>query len=423
MIMKLYIDHEVYGGLLALLFIRIILMNDQIFFIATMVYFFYWILKYMKFKVPQIQGLKLYAVFIFYSTMVGLILYPVRNVIRDLYYILPTVIWIIIGYNLSAENNTGKSMWKTLYAYGAMISIKCVIEFLINRTFDFNQIRIIFGTYVYDIGFLLSILAFEIFILKKRFFSKRVDRFIFVLMLIQIGLSFGRIAILEPMLAFSTIGILSIVRLNYKGRTLKMITRMVVILTIAVIALFYVLPDNTTLTFLTKISNSMSEINTKQDIDSVTTAMQNWRAYEMQAAWTQWKNSSIIAQLFGHGMGKGIVLNFIPYNWLSAGMVVNGEMPLAHNGFYTLIPKGGLFAVISMLWIFIGAIYKGMYMVRRKSTESKVRGIILISIMVAGFANMWVVRGAVCSDAFVVWGLILGWIYAEERNKVKQLKK
>ena len=32
---------------------------------------------------------------------------------------------------------------------------------------------------------------------------------------------------------------------------------------------------------------------------------------------------------------------------------------------------------------------------------------------------MWVVRGAVGSDAFVVWGLILGWIYAEERNKVK----
>lgn len=68
-------------------------------------------------------------------------------------------------------------------------------------------------------------------------------------MIIQIGLSFGRIAILEPMLSFSIIGILSIVGLNYKGRTLKTITRMVIILTITVIALFYVLPDSTTLTF------------------------------------------------------------------------------------------------------------------------------------------------------------------------------
>lgn len=84
-------------------------------------------------------------------------------------------------------------------------------------------------------------------------------------------------------------------------------------------------------------------------------------------------------------------------------MVVNDEMILAHNGFYTLLPKGGLFAVIAILWGFIGAIYKGMYMGRRGFTESKVRGIILVSTMVAGFANMWVVRGAVCSDAFMVW--------------------
>lgn len=44
----------------------------------------------------------------------------------------------------------------------------------------------------------------------------------------------------------------------------------------------------------------------------------------MQAAWTQWKSSSIFAQFFGHGMGKGIALNFVPYNRLNAGMVVNG---------------------------------------------------------------------------------------------------
>lgn len=421
--MKIYLSREIYWGLLTLLLIRIILMNDQFFFMVTMAYFMLWILKHLKFRVPQILGFKFYTVFIFYSTVAGLVLYPVRNVIRDLYYIAPTVLWIVIGYNLSAERNTGKSMRKTLYVYGAMISIKCMIDFLTSRTFDFNQIRIVFGTYVYDIGFLLPILTFEIFILKKTIFSKRVDRCIFFLMLVQIGLSFGRIAILEPMLAFSIIGILSIVGLNYKGRTLKTITRMAVMLTIAIVVLFYVLPDSTTSIFLTKISNSVSEINTKQDIDSVTTAMQNWRAYEMQAAWTQWKSSSIIAQLFGHGMGKGIALKFIPYNWLSAGMVVNGEMPLAHNGFYTLLPKGGMFAVVSMLWIFIEAIYKGTYMIRGKSIESKVQGIILISTMVAGFANMWVVRGAVCSDAFMVWGLILGWIYAEERNKVKLLRR
>ena len=202
-----------------------------------------------------------------------------------------------------------------------------------------------------------------------------------------------------------------------KGRTIKILAGIFLALTIAVVVLFYALPDSTTSVFLAKIENSATEINTKQNIDSIASAMQNWRAYEMQATLKQWGKSGILSQIFGHGMGKGIELEFVPYNWKSAGMVENGEMPLAHNGFYTLLPKGGLFAVISMLLIFAGAIHKGFQMTKCENRDRKVSGIILISIMVAGFANMWVVRGAVCSEAFLVWGSILGWIYAEERHR------
>lgn len=211
--------------------------------------------------------------------------------------------------------------------------------------------------------------------------------------------------------------ILSIKSMENKGRTIKILAGIFLALTIAVVVLFYALPDSTTSVFLAKIENSATEINTKQNIDSIASAMQNWRAYEMQATLKQWGKSGILSQIFGHGMGKGIELEFVPYNWKSAGMVENGEMPLAHNGFYTLLPKGGLFAVISMLLIFAGAIHKGFQMTKYENRDRKVSGIILISIMVAGFANMWVVRGAVCSEAFLVWGSILGWIYAEERHR------
>lgn len=406
-----------------LLLARIFLMNEQIFFVMTLAYFLLCVMKQMKFRIPQIAGFKWYMIFIMYSTIMGLVLYSSRNVIRDIYYIAPTTLWIIIGYNLCAENNMGKSMIRTLYLYGMIVSMKCLTEFLIRQTFDFNQIRIIFGTYVYDVGFLLPILAFELIILRITIFSKKIDYGILLLMLVQIGLSFGRIAILEPLIAFLVICVLSIFGLNYKGRTIKTITGIIMVLTVIVIVLFYVLPDSTTSIFIAKISNSVTEINTRQDIDSIATAMQNWRAYEMQAAWTQWKESSITAQIWGHGMGKGIELTFVPYNWLNAGIIVNGEIPLAHNGFYTLLPKGGIFAVISILSIFIGAICRGMCMLQRGNGELKMYGIILVSIMIAGFANMWVVRGAVCSDAFVVWGLLLGWIYAKGRNKAKWLMR
>ena len=415
--MQIYRDKEIYYGLLILMISRIFLGNEEVFFVLSLIYFFACVSRTMKLRIPQMAGLKLYMTFIIYSTIIRFCLYSARNVVRDLFYIVPTVLWIIIGYNLCADNKTGKSLLKTLYLYGMVISIKCVIDFLLNPTLDFNQIRIVFGTYVYDIGFLLPIMAFEMVILKRIIFSTKVDRFILLLMIVQIGLSFGRIAILEPLIAFSIISILSIKSMENKGRTIKILAGIFLALTIAVVVIFYALPDSTTSVFLAKIENSATEINIKQNIDSIASAMQNWRAYEMQATLKQWGKSGILSQIFGHGMGKGIELEFVPYNWKSAGMVENGEMPLAHNGFYTLLPKGGLFAVISMLLIFAGAIHKGFQMTKCENRDRKVSGIILISIMVAGFANMWVVRGAVCSEAFLVWGSILGWIYAEERHR------
>lgn len=141
-----------------------------------------------------------------------------------------------------------------------VISIKCVIDFLLNPTLDFNQIRIVFGTYVYDIGFLLPIMAFEMVFLKRIIFSTKVDRFILLLMIVQIGLSFGRIAILEPLIAFSIISILSIKSMENKGRTIKILAGIFLALTIAVVVLFYALPDSTTSVFLAKIENSATEI-------------------------------------------------------------------------------------------------------------------------------------------------------------------
>lgn len=414
MSMMSYLKYEIFWGLLILLLFRVFLQDEQMFFITTALYFGIWVLRRLKIYIPKIVGLKLYTIFILYASLIGFVLYNTRNVIRDLFYIVPTVLWIVIGYNFSCENvyTAGeKSLLKTIYIYGAIISLKCLLEFIVKRTFEFNQIRIIFGTYVYDIGLILPILAFELFIVRKTIFSSKIDKLIFFLMLIQIGLSFGRIAILEPLLAFAMISILSVIGLNYKGRTLKTLAIIVAVLTITVVGLFFILPDSTTITFWAKIENSVTEINTNQNIDSVTSAMQNWRAYEIQAALKQWKNSSILIQIFGYGMGKGIKVDYVPYNWENAGMVVNGEMPLAHNGFYTLLPKGGLFAIIAMVAIFVGGFTRGFKIVKHE--KEKGNGIILVGIMAAGLANMWVVRGPVGSEAFVIWGILLGWIYAK----------
>lgn len=103
------------------------------YFCAVIDLLFACVSRTMKLRIPQMAGLKLYMTFIIYSTIIGFCLYSTRNVVRDLFYIVPTVLWIIIGYNLCADNKTGKSLLKTLYLYGMVISIKCVIDFYLIR--------------------------------------------------------------------------------------------------------------------------------------------------------------------------------------------------------------------------------------------------------------------------------------------------
>lgn len=150
--------------------------------------------------------------------------------------------------------------------------------------------------------------------------------------------------------------------------------------------------------------------------------MNNWRAYEIQAAQNQWKNSNIIVQLFGSGMGKGTELDYVPYSW--SDMVVDGEIPILHNGFYTLLSKGGLFAVLSCILMFLGPIVTGIKTLRyTQSVESVNIAVVLVSLSVAAILNTWVVRGPVQQGAFVVWAVLIGYIYGSSSEIYAYRKK
>ncbi|MBW3090923.1 hypothetical protein KIH81_09625 [Bifidobacterium sp. 82T25] len=360
----------------------------------------------------RIPGLFVFLSFVVYASVIGFVFHPARDVVRDLYYIVPSLVWIFIGYELfrREHDNDHRSLLRTLYLFGGFVSLSCLVQFALHITFDFSAIRQIFDVCVYEIGFILPILAFERFVLKRIVFSKGIDAVLLLLMMCQIALSFGRIAILEPLLVFAVLSVLSLAYLEDKGRILKAVAVIAVSLCVLTAILLFALPESMTATFVGKIAYSATEINTKQDIDSVTSAMNNWRAYEMQAATKQWLGSDFLNKLFGQGLGKGIEIQFVPYNWVD--MVTNNEIPLAHNGLYTLLPKGGLFAVFALLTLFVGAVLTGLRGVRRDVGELREYDMILIAIMVGGFANLWVVRGPISSDTFIVWSLLTGWIYA-----------
>lgn len=69
---------------------------------------------------------------------------------------------------------------------------------------DFNNLRLVFGLNVYDLGFILPISAICVFLHKEVYVGEKIDRMIVVLMTLNVVLSLGRIAILQPMIIYST---------------------------------------------------------------------------------------------------------------------------------------------------------------------------------------------------------------------------
>ena len=381
------------------------------FFILSICYYFLLVIK-LKGKVvfPRVPGLKLYVCVIAYTTLVGLCLYTTRNVIRDLYYILPTVLWIFIGASESAQAPE-KDIKKTIFLYGTFITLKNFAIFIGKGSLDFNNLRAVFGLNVYDLGFILPISAICVFLYQEVYVEKKIDRMIVALMTINVVLSLGRIAILQPMIIFTVL-------LFMEGREaenqtkIKKVIKLFFSITVALVVVFYIMPDSIKSPLMDKVLNSFAEVDSSQTITSVGSAMNNWRAYEIQSAKEQWKGEWVISQLFGEGMGKGVEIQYVPYSW--AGVVNGNEIPLLHNGFYTMLIKGGIIGLAVLLWLFMGNVKKGLYMSNHRA--DKVYSNILVAISVAAVANTYVVRGPIQQGTFLTWALLIGWINRKEKN-------
>ena len=381
------------------------------FFVLSICYYFLLVIKSKgKIAFPRVPGLKLYVGVIAYTTLVGLCLYTTRNVIRDLYYILPTVLWIFIGASEADQKPEG-DLKKTLFLYGTFITLKNFALIIGSGSLDFNSLRAVFGLNVYDLGFILPISVICVFLHQEVYITKKIDRMLIALMTINVVLSLGRIAILQPMIAFTIL-------LFMEGREaedqakINKVVRLFLSITIALVVIFYMMPSSIKSPLMDKVLNSLDEVDSSQKITSVGSAMNNWRAYEIQSAQEQWKDAWTVPQLFGEGMGKGVEIQYVPYSW--AGVVDGNEIPLLHNGFYTMLIKGGIIGLVALIWLFMGNVKKGWYMSKHRA--DKVYSNILVAVSIAAVANTYVVRGPIQQGAFLTWALLIGWINRKGKN-------
>lgn len=365
-----------------------------------------------KIIVPNIWGLKLYLFFIVYSSVVGFLLYRTRSVVRDMYYVIPTVVLVILGYYIYCIYSKTKSIERTIVMLGTIFATLNFISMIKSPSSmsEFTTIRKTFSAGGYEILIAFLVLFLVMFIKKKRIFGKWFERYSFCIMLLDLLLTLARSVWIEAIIGCFVIIIVNAYFKHEFHSMITMLAKIVVISVIGIVVFFNFAPAEVTEEFTDKFAKSTEELDSKQEFDSTNDAINNWRAYEIQSAQKQWKESNVAVEIFGAGMGKGIALGFVPYTW--KGMVENGEIPLLHNAYYTILPKGGLVGVIALIWFMFANIVTAFKVFKRKS-NMKEELVLLVSISVVFLVQSYTVRGPVVQSANLSWALLIGWINAQ----------
>ena len=374
-----------------------------------------------KIILPNVRGLIPYLVFAIYSSVIGFIVCNTRDVFRDLYYILPTIVVIILGYYFKLICKNKVSIMKTAVLCGVIVSTTCFIRLLGNISIlaDFNEIRGNFDSGSYEVIVAFIIVFCSIFTTYKVvLFKKWINYFCFIIMFAQLLLSLARSVWVEV-----TVGCLLVLIIDaYLSRSVlnavKKITKIAIIITIGITFFFNVAPQEAIDTFSDKFSNTSQELDSEQEFSSTNEAMNNWRGYENKSAKEQWKNSNIIEMIFGQGLGKGIHLKYVPYTW--KGMVSQNQIPILHNGYYTILVKGGVFGLLSLVWFMLANAILGFRLLKkRKDIEFDL--IILIIVEIMFMVQTYVVRGPIAQSVNFTTAILIGWISANIHRENKNI--
>lgn len=375
-----------------------------------------------KIIAPRVRGLYLYLFVIGYTTAIGLISQTARNVARDLYYILPTIIMIIMGYYLFHFYKERLSITRTVVFAGAMMSTITFLKMFLDISVmsSFEGIRNNFDWCTYEIVIAFLVIFNCIFISKKRIFARWFQWYSLFIMLTNIILSLTRSAWVETAVGCLILLIVDMYAHRRYQKAMKTMGKVTLVMVLVMVFLIATAPQNITKEFVDKFAKTTEELNSEQEYKHIEDAINNWRGYEIHMAGEQFKKSNIAIELFGAGMGKGIHLEWIPYTW--SDMVEFGQIPLLHNAYYTILPKAGILGVIALVWFMLGSVYTGFKYIKRKwSITTDI--ILLIAIEIVFLIQAYVVRGPIAQDVNLTWCLLVGWINAEIVNHRNVLNK
>lgn len=383
--------------------------SDAITTAVMLVWFVLIFIKVRKIILPKIKNSSLYVFFIIYATAYGTLMFTTREVTRTLFYLVPTLLAICLGYFIQMAYKN-KSIFKTIYLIAVLNCVHTVIYVLmnINNIHEIAEVREYAGGFVLEVTIVFVSFFIEKMIYRKVIFGRVIDIIIFVLFTVKIAGSLTRSAIGQV-----AVGLIAafIFVLIFDHRKLNLRLGIGVVLFVAIMSfVFSNLPQDAMDSFDEKVDKAGTELSTDQEFRSVSDAMSNWRAFEMQEAKRQWtENKNGLEVVFGEGMGSSVNMRFIPYNWKAE--IEGNSIPILHNGYYGMLVYGGVFGEIAMIWFLLGGV---VLLIKNYKKMDKIKEYLIINAAtgVSMIFTTYVVNGVVTKMIFLNWCLICGCVNA-----------
>ena len=364
---------------------------------------------------PEISGIRLYIIAIVVMMCYGLFFFDSEKYVKGLYHILPSIVIIVLGYYICYVYRS-----KSLVLTAAALMIFLLIHLAYTSVFHIGNIggledmrdHFSNGANMFIFSFIIFLSARVIN--RKIIIGKRIDIILIIIGIVRIVISLNRSTIMAFIISATIMGICTIL-FNREKALLR-----IVILAISSAALMFVvfsfLPSQASNEFFDKVDNSSKEINSAQEFSSGTEVLQNWRGYEINKAQKQWSNYNFLEMAIGGGIQKYTKMEDLPRDMQkNQESMANNESPLLHNGYYTLLIKGGILAVLG----YIVFLLYPLYALIRKKTSSYDREILimLIGLNAAMAVLTYVVRGMIAQGVFTTYSISVGWLYCRLYNQ------
>ena len=415
MVIRIRWENNIVWPLLMLYMLQFFFGAHKAVFAVCLLWMAYLTIKNSSFTVmlPRVSGLLFFCIVIVGSIFVGFFANEFNDVVRDIFYSCQSILIITLGY-LYCRLDNKKSIKKTLYVAGIIMSVITLIRIIINipNLSDLDSVRSIGNLNVYEVAMIVSIMIADKILLKKVIFSKTKDWLAIFIMLIKIIISMGRTEMVSMVIMVGIIFVMDIYFSKKKSRDILKIGGVLLLAAALIVAMYAVLPQEAKDEFTTKIDNSFNEVEADLEYDNFIEAISHWRGFEIDQAQKQWKNSDVMTQLIGGGFGTFIKMKYLPSEY-TEDMHKGNSISILHNTYYTLLIKCGLIGVAAILWLYVSNL---LLVFRPKYRRNKEQLATLCALTAAIMFMSYIVMANYNGGMYITWGIMTGWTNALIRN-------